>query len=119
MPDATRRVLTFINKPVTPQEFLSTLEREAKPEDFVVLKLDIDTPGLEDEVIRSLASTPRLSDLVDELLFEYHVSLRDLSNATRAKSIAALNGMSSSTVQEALATMQRMRERGIRAHFWV
>lgn len=119
VPNATRRVLNFINKPVTAQEFLGTLEKEANPEDFVVLKLDIDTPGLEDEVIRTIIGTPRLSDLVDELHYEYHVSLRMLSNSTAAKSQAIHYGMSTTTVQEALATMQRLRASGIRSHFWV
>ena len=119
VPNATRRVLNFINKPVTAKEFLDTLEKEAKPEDFVVLKLDIDTPGLEDEVIRAIIGTPRLSDLIDELLYENHVNLRWLSDPTKAKREVEGRGMSSITVQEAVATMQQLRARGIRSHFWV
>mmetsp|Transcript_45881 Transcript_45881/g.120307 ORF Transcript_45881/g.120307 Transcript_45881/m.120307 type:complete len:352 (-) Transcript_45881:329-1384(-) len=119
VPNATRRVLTFINRPVTAEEFLGTLEREATPGDFVVLKLDIDTPGLEDKVIHSVLGSRRLSSLIDELHYEYHVSLRLLGNSTAAKGLAAKLNMGPSTVDEALQTMRRLRARGIRSHFWV
>ena len=43
-----------------------------KPEDFVVVKLDIDTPAIEQTIIAVLAQRPDLAALIDELFFEYH-----------------------------------------------
>ena len=116
---ATRNILHFTNRPVSLEEFFGVLRREATPDDFVVVKLDIDTPAVEMPMVRALAEREDLYTLVDELLFEYHVNLRMLSNTTTAASVQAMNGMSDSTVSEAVRLMQRLRRRGIRSHFWV
>ena len=119
VPNATRNVLTFANRPVTHEEFFGTLTREATRDDFVALKLDIDSPGLELAMVRAIADRPEYYHLIDELMFEFHVNLRKLGNATKAAALAALNGMANSTVREALDLMQLLRQRGIRSHFWV
>ena len=119
MPNATRRILNFTNQPVSLDGFFATLKREARPDDFVVVKLDIDTPHLEMAMVRAIAEREELYTLIDELLFEYHVSLRMLTNVTSAAHMRAVTGMSDSTVSEAVQMMQRLRQRGIRTHFWV
>ena len=119
VPNATRRILKFMNHPVALDEFFGVLKQQARPEDFVVLKLDVDTPTLEMAMVRAIADREDIFPLIDELLFEYHVSLRSLANSTEAASVSAVMGMSNSTVNEAVQLMQRLRQRGIRAHFWV
>ena len=108
-----------MNHPVALDEFFGVLKQQARPEDFVVLKLDVDTPTLEMAMVRAIADREDIFPLIDELLFEYHVSLRSLANSTEAASVSAVMGMSNSTVNEAVQLMQRLRQRGIRAHFWV
>ena len=132
VPNATRKILTFHNRPVSADDFVSTLQREARPEDFVALKLDIDAPKLEDEIVRLLIERAELSELVDEMLFEFHVNLRHLADnktttinndgtkcLSKKGETCVNHGMSSVTVAEAISTMQRLRSKGIRAHFWV
>lgn len=117
--NATRAILRFANKPVAIDEFFSTLRREARPEDFVVVKLDIDTPSLEMAMVHAIAEREDLYTLIDELFFEYHVSLRALGNSTAHEAVRVQDGMSDSTVSEAVRLMQRLRTRGVRSHFWV
>lgn len=119
VPNATRRILNFTNQPVSLDAFFETLKRQARPDDFVVVKLDIDTPALEMAMVRAIAEREDIYTLIDELLFEYHVSLRMLSNNTAAANVRAATGMSDSTVSEAVQMMQQLRQRGIRTHFWV
>mmetsp|Transcript_13845 Transcript_13845/g.28379 ORF Transcript_13845/g.28379 Transcript_13845/m.28379 type:complete len:341 (-) Transcript_13845:356-1378(-) len=52
--------------------FLDTLERVAKPEDFVAVKVDVDTASVELTIMEALAERPELAALVDEIFFEYH-----------------------------------------------
>ena len=131
VPNETARILTFHNRPVSHDDFVSTLLRETQPEDFVAFKLDIDTPWLEEQIVASLLERTELSTRVDELLWEYHVDLqsffclrnpnlcaaRDTDRQTAAR--ALLPERSNSTVREAIDLMQRLRARGIRSHFWV
>jgi hypothetical protein len=44
----------------------------AKPEDFVVIKLDIDHTQLELAIIHTILNVPEIRELVDEVYFEYH-----------------------------------------------
>lgn len=117
VPNATRKVLRFTNRPVSLEGFFSALQQEARRDDFVVVKLDIDHPALEMAIVHEIAARKHLSSLIDELLFEYHVNLRMLSKSSTALAVQQATGMSNSTVREAVRLMQRLRERGIRSHF--
>ena len=44
----------------------------ASPEDFVVVKVDIDTPAAELTIMEAIADRPEIAALVDEIFFEYH-----------------------------------------------
>lgn len=113
VPEVMRKKLTFFNEPVnlTDASALGVLEATSRPEDFVVLKVDIDSPNIELSLVHAIANRPELSRLVDELFFEYHLVVDDAR--TRPK------GFANSTVAEALDLMQRLRRLGVRAHFWV
>ena len=80
-------------------------------EDFVVVKLDIDTPAIEQTIIAVLSQRPDLAALVDELFFEYHFDFDGLDFGWD------LNVQGD--VDTALGTMFRLRSLGIRAHFWI
>ena len=106
----------YRNEPVNSSwtSALGTLAATAKPSDYVVLKLDIDTPKLEHELLQMIAGTPSLADVVDELFFEYHVQYFDGKVKEQANPI-----YSNETVPEAIAFMQQLRRLGIRSHLWV
>ena len=119
VPPAMAAKLTFYNEPVnlSAASALGVLAATARAEDYVVLKLDIDSPQLERQVIERLAATPALASLVDELFFEYHVHVDDARPLSPAQ--LAAKGRSPDSVQDAIALMQRLRRLGVRSHFWV
>ena len=92
--------------------FLQMLKMVAKPDDFVVVKLDIDTPAIEQTIIATITQRPDLAALIDELFFEYHFHFDGLNFGWGSLP-------ESISVDAALATMHRLRELGIRAHFWI
>lgn len=94
-----------------PNSFLQMLKAEVTHDDFVVVKLDIDTPAIEHTIIGALTQRPDLASLIDELFFEYHFYFDGL-NFGWGEGVEG-------DVDTALATMHRLRELGIRAHFWV
>jgi hypothetical protein len=51
------------------------LKRIAKPEDYVVFKLDIDNSKIEAMFVEQLLASPELLALVDDFFFEHHVNV--------------------------------------------
>ncbi|CAE7661313.1 unnamed protein product [Symbiodinium microadriaticum] len=125
LPDHIRERTRFYNIPVneTPcrlttegvfaekGSFLHMLPYAAKPEDFVVVKMDIDG-GPELAIMEALARYPELSSLVDEIFFEYHFWF-DGGNFGWGQVDPQRN------VDTALDLMRRLRLAGIRSHFWI
>ena len=119
--------LRFYNTPLlNTSDFFSVLNRTARPDDFVAVKLDIDEPPLEMALINALLEDPALAALVDELFFEYHFHWEGGAHAkgpgpwgwTQSTNTTRRNYLPDS-VDDALAVMRRLREVGIRAHFWI
>jgi len=79
------------------------------------VKLDIDTPAIEQTIIATITQRPDLAALIDELFFEYHFHFDGLNFGWGAVKKA----VPKPSVDAALATMHRLRELGIRAHFWI
>lgn len=103
------------NDPSAPLNILKTV---AQPDDFVVLKVDIDSPAVESKIIDTIIADPDLSGLVDELYYEYHVDFEPMNKdwfgwpehgkITTAK-----------TLKDAYDLFLRLRMLGIRAHSWI
>ena len=117
VPHADRHMVHFYNEFVnsTDDSALGVLKRTARPDDFVVFKLDIDSPATEEEILQRLLAEPELRSLIDEFIFEYHGSVED--TAVEAKN--AGGGQSAGTVAHGMQMMGALRRYGIRAHFWV
>eukprot|EP01138_Halocafeteria_seosinensis_P016260 gb/GECG01016590.1/.p1 GENE.gb/GECG01016590.1/~~gb/GECG01016590.1/.p1 ORF type:complete len:157 (+),score=11.98 gb/GECG01016590.1/:1-471(+) len=81
-----------------------------KPEDFVVVKLDIDTPSVELPLVSQFQNDTELQMLVDEFFFEKHHNHWQMNHYFHHK------------VQGDLALaydlLYRLRKSGIRAHSW-
>ena len=58
--------------PDNPWNFIRIL---AKPEDYVVVKLDIDNTPIEEQFIAQLRASSDLQSLIDEFYFEHHVNV--------------------------------------------
>ena len=98
------------------RSFLALLNASATPEDFVVLKIDIEghkgSPEL--EIVRAIAETPELCALVDEIFFEYHFWFDGLNFGWKT-----FTQGKAGTVDDALRLMHRLRASGVRSHFWI
>jgi hypothetical protein len=51
------------------------LRKVATPQDYVVVKLDIDNTPVEEQFIAQLQASSDLSSLIDEFYFEHHVNV--------------------------------------------
>ena len=80
-------------------------------DDFIVVKLDIDTSSIEIPLVYQLLQDDRFVDLVDQFYFEHHVYLQELARSWGS----SMNG----TVSESLRLFQSVRRKGIGAHSWV
>lgn len=107
----------WINVGVNPERghkmnpLYSILER-FNEDDFVVVKLDVDTSSVEVPLARQLLEDKGgvYSKLVDQFYFEHHVHLGDLA----PNWLQSMNG----TVEDSLDLFYGLREKGIPAHYW-
>ena len=89
---------------------LKLLLEHYTPDDFIVVKLDIDTGSIEQPMIEYIRDTPAIQQLIDVIYFEHHV--HSLENAVYWKT--SMRG----TVQDSLQLFQTLRQKGIAAHYW-
>jgi hypothetical protein len=130
VPADIKAKLEFYNVPIDEtstdenRSFLRKLVATAREDDFVALKVDVDG-GPELAIVEAIAERPELTKLVDEIFFEYHFwfdglvgpgwMIRRPGDKRRNRFAIETNA----TVDDALALMRTLRDRGIRSHFWV
>ncbi len=90
---------------------LHSILRHFKEDDFVVIKLDIDTSTIELPLAKQLLDDDSLSKLVDQFYFEHHVHMKEMSRIWSS----AMNG----SLKDTFELFYGLRERGIPAHFWI
>ena len=101
-----------------PSSPLNIIKKIAKPGDFVVLKLDIDTPEVEMAILRDLLSDPSLLELVDEFFFEYHVLFGPMTMDWFGSSDPR-HTHTTDTLADSYNVFRTLREKRVRAHSWV
>jgi len=79
-------------------------------DDLIVVKLDIDTPKLEKELVTQLENNPALLKLVDHFYFEHHCNQDE---------IKVHWGRTTDSVDDSFQLFRSLREKGVAAHFWV
>lgn len=79
-------------------------------DDLILVKLDIDNPGLESTLSEQL-NNATLGRLIDQFYFEKHVHLEELA-------VFWADSMEGS-VMSALMFFYHLRRNGVAAHFWV
>ena len=110
--------VSYYNIPADPEEGargnpLRVLKQLTRKEDFVVIKIDIDNDPVELAFIQQILHDPAISELIDELYFEHHVSGHPLHKESWGAAQKLMNMSQSYTI------FSRLRELGIRAHSWV
>mmetsp|Transcript_45001 Transcript_45001/g.75076 ORF Transcript_45001/g.75076 Transcript_45001/m.75076 type:complete len:444 (+) Transcript_45001:98-1429(+) len=108
--------LSYYNVPVSAvagnqHNPLSILRNVVEKSDFVVLKIDIDTPHIEEALVQQILADPSLAGLIDEMFFEHHVT--GVPMAHYWQNLVGKN------VVESYNIFQTLRRMGIRAHSWV
>ena len=92
---------------------LRILKGIVEKDDFVVFKLDIDNEVVELAFIEQIMNDKELSDLIDELYFEHHVSGHPLHKESWGKGAKLMN------MSQSYELFYKLRKLGIRAHSWV
>ena len=112
IPDDLIGSFTFINVPVeTKGKFnpWNILKSIAKIDDYVIIKLDIDRPMLENELIQQILNDTSISSLIDEMFFEMHVTVDEM---------LVFWGMQRGQLKDTYILFTKLRELGIRMHSW-
>ena len=109
---------TFVNSgvladPDSPDHPWNTLLGAARPSDYVIVKLDIDTPSIEMPLMRQLMASPALQDRVDEMYFEHHVLVPEMFSNWGQDTDKLTQKMSDS-----YDMFTKIRNMGIRMHSW-
>lgn len=89
---------------------LVSLLRKLNREDFVVVKLDIDTSFIEVPLVHQILNQENLFGLIDQFYFEHHVHLGELARNW--------GGTMNGTIEDSLRLFSGLREKGVAAHFW-
>lgn len=113
LPDDIVPFYTLINLGVSLEGKLNPwniLKILADPQDFVIIKIDIDTPTIENKLLDMLLEDPILLELVDEIFYEHHVDIPEMwSSWGRIKNL---------TLVDTYQIFTKLRESGIRMHSW-
>lgn len=113
IPEHLMATYTLINVGVTSEMYsrfnpLTLLHRMSTAQDYVVLKLDIDTPAIETVLMAQIEMF--YMDLVDELFFEHHVDTPPMHNYWGSEEAG--------NIADSYAMFLRLRNKGVRAHSW-
>jgi hypothetical protein len=87
---------------------------ETNEDDFVMVKIDIDSPAVELALIHQIIRTPALAARIDELYFEHHVNVEIMG-----KDWWHLPPTYPEYQNASLEMFSALRRIGIRAHSWV
>jgi len=117
IPARFKHIYHWYNIPVSevrghPDSALDYILSVAKPEDFVVLKLDIDNLPVETAIIQEILKDDVLASLIDELFFEHHVDVAPMHQYWGVPEMPA-------KLADTYDIFSTLRNKGILAHSWV
>jgi hypothetical protein len=96
-----------------PRNPLNVLKTIARPQDFVVLKLDIDNSQLELSFIQQIITRPELYTRIDEFYWEPHFNNRPMIACCWQHNVDTTMSLNTT-----LHLFLQLRSLGIRAHGW-
>jgi hypothetical protein len=89
---------------------LYSILKQFDEDDLVIVKLDIDTSGVEVPLAMQLLEDDTVNKLVDHFYFEHHVWIYEM----RAWWGKGMTG----TVKDSFELMNGLRRKGVASHFW-
>lgn len=118
VPAQFARAYHFFREPATsspqdPRNPLNMIRAAGNPEDFIVLKIDIDNSELEHDFIDQILQDASLVTLIDELFWEPHFKFGYLIGC--CWNMTVVDSSNASTIHKLFT---RLRNAGIRAHGW-
>ena len=94
------------------------IQNSTRKEDYVLFKLDIDSAGIENNIMEYLlADDNDALDYIDEIVYEHHVKGNYLMRRIVGNWAAQEEGLT--TIEESYQLFLAFRKKGIRAHSWV
>ncbi len=93
------------------QNPLQVLRKIARPDDYVIFKLDIDNTPIEEAIVDSLLADSVAIDLIDDFYWEHHVNQIDMHQYWRTNLLT-------NSIKDSIVYLRRLRDKGIRAHSW-
>ena len=99
-----------------PHNPLTVLRQVARPGDYIIVKLDIDHPRLERELVTTIISDASLHTLIDEMFFEHQ-----LTNCRKPPCFQLWpeDKAVEETLVDAYSLYTTLRSLGILAHSWI
>ena len=91
---------------------LEYIRRIARPEDFVLLKIDIDNTPVEEALVFQFMESAELLGLVDEFYFEHHVNVAPMHRHWGSESLYK-------KLEDTYSIFTTLRKNGVIAHSWV
>lgn len=116
---------TFFNLPVSENQedpdksLLSMIGSTVSTGDFVSLKLDIDSPKIENKIALDILHSSYYSDRIDEFYYELHHRCPIMSWCAWGNSMPEEMHGIKLTIGHVLQFFEELRKKGIRAHMWV
>jgi len=118
MPDDLLSAYTYVNVGVeaeangrfNPWRWLHEVATE---DNHVVIKLDIDTPLIENALVAQLLASTPTTDLIDEMFYEHHVNVLCMRRfwSTKGENLTA-------TLRNSYDDFAALRRAGVRMHSW-
>jgi hypothetical protein len=81
------------------------------PDDYVVVKLDIDAPAIENSLVDQVMTDPVLRGLIDEMFYEHHVNAKAMWPHWKTQQEKAI-------LADSYRNFTRLRNAGVRMHSW-
>jgi len=91
----------------------------ARPEDFVVFKLDVDSPSIELAIIEQLVADRSTASLIDDFYWEHVVKNTPMDHFGWGHDLRRMPTSQHQTVADSYNYFGRLRSMGVRAHSWV
>ena len=119
VPARLKPVYHWYNIPINPEpghpdNALDYIRRTARPEDYVLLKIDIDNSPVEEALVGQILASEELLGLIDEFYFEHHVNVPN-TRLTGYWQTAS----SPLTLVDTYRIFATLRSKGVAAHGWV
>ena len=93
---------------------LYSIVEKFEEDDFIVVKLDIDTDSIEVPLANQLLEDERLHKLVDHFYFEHHIHMAEMKEWWGKHN----HWRNAGSLKDTFELMNGLRKKGVPSHFW-